>query len=410
MHNEVFVKSPGSVMSRLPEGKVRYVLAREGLYVERATSMFTTSTLLTGELPELDRHAQRCVLHTSALPAEMIALMVGFFQYASDLHGGEGALILLYHPGEDRFEWYCPHQTVKMYTWRGRWYADDSISYENPLELSPGWVQFGDAHSHLHAAIPSHIDRADERHGDGLHLIVGYINSRHPTYNAEFVVDGRRYHMPPELIFESIPEPPYPSPPGDWIARIHIVKNRPYGSGHSNYSGSSGYGGSYGGNTSSYGSGSHSYESRPTTGGSPCSPGYGSLGSYYSSAQAHPPARDAGRESAPESGTGANRSLDSGAATGATSSGGNLDPAPLEAKPPDGALPDSSRTSAPTGSAAQPGAHDASHFVPAAAAAPEGATGLAGAAGDATSKAPLGKSRDNSKTARIAKPDAQGAR
>jgi hypothetical protein len=228
MPPEVIIKLPGQALPVLQSGERRYVVARDGLYREQATNLFTATTLVEGPVSELDAHSETCVLHCRAIPARLIREMAGFFQYACALHGGEAALVLLYHPENDDFEWYCPEQTVKLYNWRGRSYADDLIEFEYPLEAPPGWVQFGDAHSHIGSPHPSHVDRTDEKYRDGLHIIAGNIASRRPTYFAEFRVNGQRFNMLPESLFEELPEPPYPEPPQAWQARIHTIQPRTY--------------------------------------------------------------------------------------------------------------------------------------------------------------------------------------
>jgi hypothetical protein len=242
----IVMKVPGQALPTLQTGEFRYVVAREGIYRERATSLFTASTRVESPLPELEPHTERCVLHCRAIPSRVVAEMVGFFKYAYDLHEGEGALVLLYHPGRDEFAWHCPEQTVQLYRWRGRAYADDSIEFEYPLEVPPGWVQFGDAHSHVGSPHPSHIDRADEKYRDGLHVIAGNIASRRPSYYAEFRIDDQRFSMVPELLFEEIPEAPFPEPSQAWRARIRCLQPRTYSSEYS-----SGYSRGYSGGYSS---------------------------------------------------------------------------------------------------------------------------------------------------------------
>lgn len=240
MQPNVVVKLPGRDLPALEPGQMRYILAREGVYRERASELFSSCTLMSGKLEELDRHQQICSLHCRKIPTAMIRQMVGFFREAYSLHGGEAALVLLYNSDTDEFQWHCPEQTVKLFTIRGRWIADDSIQFENPLDLPDGFIQFGDAHSHEGPATPSYVDHNDEEHRDGLHLIVGYVGHRRPTYHADFVIDGQRFEFEPEQLLEDFPEPPYPAPPREWLKQIRVHKRSSYSSGYSSWgSGSS---------------------------------------------------------------------------------------------------------------------------------------------------------------------------
>jgi len=220
---EYCVKVPGKNLAPLRPGQIRYVLAREGTYLERCTTVFSSCALVGGPLPLLESHAPSCVLHCGKIPTAMIAQMLGFFQEAHWLYGGEAALILLYSPQRRAFRWLCPSQKVEVYEYRGYLSASDSVEFENPVELPAGFQRFGDAHSHIGHAAPSYVDHRDEAHQDGLHMVIGHV-SKTPTYHIDFVVDGSRFRVPPEIILASQPAPPYPRPPKSWLNSVRLVK------------------------------------------------------------------------------------------------------------------------------------------------------------------------------------------
>ena len=168
----------------------------------------------------------------------MLRQMLGFFRAAYEKHGGEAALVLLFYPEALRYRWWCPPQTVKM-TWLwNRYEASDWVQFDAPLELPEGYIHLGDAHSHHGSATPSFVDRDDERYQDGLHLIVGNITSDTPTWHIDFCIDGQRFTLQPPLLIESLPTPPYLSPPATWMARITLKHSpRYYESNGSRYDG-----------------------------------------------------------------------------------------------------------------------------------------------------------------------------
>jgi len=252
----ILMKTPGAELPPLEPGEFRYVLARDGVNLERATPMYTSSVRVDGPIPFLEEHPQSCQLHCGQIPAEMLSQMVGFFQAAHDLHGGEAALVLLYYPETGQFAWHCPEQKIQMYSWWGKLYAEDSVEYDNPLDLPEGAVHFGDAHSHTGPPTPSIVDHNDEAHLDGLHVIVGYVASKRPSWHVDFAIDGNRFSVPTGVIFEAIPEAPFPDPPEEWMKQIKVIYPKSYSKPSSSSSSKNWQGSSY--QTSYYSSSSYS--------------------------------------------------------------------------------------------------------------------------------------------------------
>ena len=223
MSFDITIKTPGTNLPDLKPGEFRYVLGRDGLCLERCTPMYTSTVKIDRPIPFLEEHPQQCQLHCGPIPSDLLQQMVGFFQTAYRMHGGEAALILLYYPATGRFAWHCPKQKIEMYSLWGRFHAEDSVEYDNPLDLPEDAVQFGDAHSHTGPPNPSLMDQNDEAHLDGLHIIVGYIKSPRPSWHIDFCIDGNRFAVPPEIILEAIPESPFPDPPEEWMEQIELV-------------------------------------------------------------------------------------------------------------------------------------------------------------------------------------------
>jgi hypothetical protein len=204
----------------LETDQTRLVIAAGGIYREWNTAMFSSSTRV--ELADLGLadHWQFCHLDCGKLSRVMHRAMLSFFRYANELHGGEAALVLLYHPERQRFRWHCPLQTVEMYWSLSKWVAGDCIAFSHPTTLPEGYVHFGDAHLHVgSSAVPSLTDVRDDQ--DGMHIIVANVQSE-PRYHVDFVVDGKRFGVSPELVFEAPDCLPGPHPPRRWIDRVQV--------------------------------------------------------------------------------------------------------------------------------------------------------------------------------------------
>ena len=234
MSIEVLVKTAHEPLPELPAG-MRYIVARDGTYLERRSGLFHSSVKVDPLIPMLDPHDEFCQLACPPLPRAMLRQMLGFFRAAYEKHGGEAALILLYHPEARRYRWWCPPQTVKMIWLWNRYEASDWVQFDAPLELPAGYVHLGDAHSHHGSATPSFVDRDDERYQDGLHLIVGNITGNSPTWHIDFCIDGQRFTVQPPLLIESLPPPPYLPAQARWLEQIKLQHGPRFYSSSSRY-------------------------------------------------------------------------------------------------------------------------------------------------------------------------------
>ena len=155
MKTDIWLKTEDRELPAPTEGEARYVISANGAYLERSAPGFATSTRVVGDVPGLAEHFQYCRLTCGKLNRTMHAAMLAFFRHAHHMHGGEAALVLLYHTARRTFRWFCPEQTVEVYENRGTWWAYDYIQFQYPFQLPEGYVIFGDAHLH-----PGQIGRA----------------------------------------------------------------------------------------------------------------------------------------------------------------------------------------------------------------------------------------------------------
>jgi hypothetical protein len=218
----VYLKTNGAELPELGEDESRYVVAENGTFLERRTSMYTACTRVDRYDLDLCYQEPYCVLHCGRLSRAMHRAMLAFFLHAHRLHDGEAALVLLYHPERRQFRWHCPTQTVEMRQSANRWVTLDTIEFDNPLELPAGFLHFGDAHLHPGPPNPSLLDMQDDQ--DGLHIIVGNIDRPRPQYNVDFVMDGARFRVRPETIFEDPDCTAFERAPFKWMQKIQIRK------------------------------------------------------------------------------------------------------------------------------------------------------------------------------------------
>ena len=220
MKTDLLLRTEDAELPELPEDATRYVVAANGTFCERRTSMFATSTRIVGPPPRLGEHYQYCRLTCGKINRTLHAAMLAFFLHANRLHGGEAALVLLYDLPRRMFRWYCPRQTVEIITNGSQCWTTDQIEFHEPVAPPEGCVTFGDAHLHPGPPHPSDIDARDDQ--DGLHIIVGNIE-REMKYHIDFVMDGVRFGVRESQIFDDPACRPCARPPRGWLEQVFIT-------------------------------------------------------------------------------------------------------------------------------------------------------------------------------------------
>ena len=92
----------------------------------------------------------------------------------------------------------------------------------DPSSLPAGSRLVGTIHSHgAFSAFASATDEDDEADLDGLHVVVGDLLRRRPSFSAALVVDGHRFTARLSQVLER-PGAIVP-PPDEWLARVKVA-------------------------------------------------------------------------------------------------------------------------------------------------------------------------------------------
>jgi hypothetical protein len=213
----------------LCDDPVYYVLAGNGLFIGRNTTVgparFRSIVPAAAPPRELAEQEARLVLDYPRLPAPLLARVVGYFWRVARRSGAEAIVLLALNEAGDGIDVIVPKQTATVTrTSRGEVVPVD-VRYE--LSPAPGTLPpriIGDIHSHgFEAAYASSIDRLDEEHAPGLHVVMGRLHRDPPEIHAEFVVDGTRFDVRPERVLDL---EGYggrdPAPPPEWFDRVLV--------------------------------------------------------------------------------------------------------------------------------------------------------------------------------------------
>lgn len=176
---------------RDPPEPIYYLVTRDGLFQVKQNACFRSCTRVEG-INGLQGEEEGARLKRP-LPASLLGEAVAFFLEVFRRYRAE-AIVLIYHDREkDRYELKIPRQKV----------AGGHCAYE--IGPTPeGLVRIGTIHSHASAeAFHSELDDLDEQHDDGLHITVGNLDGA-ITLSCSLVVDGRRFPLKPEEVFEDL--------------------------------------------------------------------------------------------------------------------------------------------------------------------------------------------------------------
>ncbi len=191
-----------------------FVVARDGLYL-RKRSLLGLSQVQVDEVAHLPPAREYLEYALPKVPASLMAQVVGFFRAIWSRQKSE-ALALLTWDG-DAFGLIVPEQRAGAASVRHRLETSDVPS---------GTHLVGSIHSHgALSAGASLTDEADEADFDGIHVVVGDIDQRRPSYSAAIVVDGRRFGCRTSLVLERPRR--FTEPPAEWLERVKPIVTAP---------------------------------------------------------------------------------------------------------------------------------------------------------------------------------------
>ena len=184
-----------------------FLVARDGLYL-RKRSLLGLSQTRVDEVAHLPAAREYLEYALPKVPASLMGQVVGFFRGVWRERRSE-ALALLTWDGQS-FGLVVPAQQAGAASVRHRLESAD---------VPRGARLVGSIHSHgALSAGASLIDEADEADFDGIHVVVGDVDQRRPSYSAAIVVDGRRFGCRTALVIERPRR--FTDPPAEWLERV----------------------------------------------------------------------------------------------------------------------------------------------------------------------------------------------
>lgn len=177
---------------RDPQDPIYYLVTKEGLFQVKQNPFFRSSTKVEG-VSWLQGEEEGVRLKLPPLPASLLGEALAFFLEVFRQYKAEAIALIYYNQEKGCYELKIPRQKV----------AGGHCEYE--IGPTPeGLLRIGTIHSHASAeAFHSELDELDEQHDDGLHMTIGNLDGE-ITLSCSLVVDGRRFPLKPEEIFEDL--------------------------------------------------------------------------------------------------------------------------------------------------------------------------------------------------------------
>ncbi len=203
--------------------KLFYLLTANGLFRCRNHPFFRSSVPVNDWPAELATHRPFLKLSYPKIPQRLFERVIGFFARIGDDHGAEAAVLLAWHKTALRLEVIVPEQcTLVGTTWSGRPFPVE-VRYEIP-HLPPDLMLIGDIHSHVDmSAYASAMDKDDELHRPGLHIVVGRLSLEPPDLHIEVTVDGTRFQVhDPKMVLAGYHHRRPHEVPQEWIDKVKV--------------------------------------------------------------------------------------------------------------------------------------------------------------------------------------------
>jgi proteasome lid subunit RPN8/RPN11 len=184
------------------EAQTFYLLSADGLFLCRNSQFFRSCTPARNGPSELANQETFLEVQYPKIPQALLELSVGFFAQLSEKYDCEAAVLLAWDYRRKQVQLLVPKQRCTVYQTYYNTYPI-GVYYELPTKLPEGIIIFGDIHSHVDgAAYASVIDKHDEQHRPGLHIVVGRIREEPPEFHIEATVDGKRFKVDEEQVLE----------------------------------------------------------------------------------------------------------------------------------------------------------------------------------------------------------------
>jgi hypothetical protein len=217
-----------------PKDSEFFWLTRDGLFFCRNHPFFASDVPASRPPAWLARHNAACQVSFPKVPPTVLEFAVAFLGLVFEVSGSEAIVLLLWHTKKRRYKLFVPKQEATVWHSSGGYRAALDVTYEVPTVLPRHCLLVGDIHSHGdYGAYSSGVDKHDERHRDGMHIVVGRIDEEPPEYHVEMSADGHRFPLRFGEVLAGYQQR-RTVVPKCWLQQVRVIVKRPAWTSYSN--------------------------------------------------------------------------------------------------------------------------------------------------------------------------------
>lgn len=212
-----------------PEDPEFYLMTGNGLFFGRNHRFFSSDVPSPRAPRNLAKHEAACQVRYPKLGVAALEYIVGFFDRIFKLHGSESIILLFWNQSRQRYKLWVPEQEATVWeSYSGVRSALD-VTYELPIPMPRDHLLVADIHCHCDfSAYSSFTDKQDEQYRDGVHAVVGHIEREAPDFHVEISIDGSRFRMQFDQLFQGYNRRRL-NVPEEWIKKVKVKVNRSSG-------------------------------------------------------------------------------------------------------------------------------------------------------------------------------------
>ena len=204
-----------------------YLVAQNGTFLCRNHTFFQSDVPAKRQPRGLAEHESSCLVRFPPVPATVLEYIVAFFGRAFERHQSEAVVLLYWDLQRKRYRIVVPKQTATVWESSSGIRSPMDVAYEVPLGLPRHYLLVGDIHSHGDMeAYASWTDKLDEVYRDGVHAVAGRIEHEPPQWHVAVAVDGHRFTLEFEHLFQGYRERRR-IVPECWMAQLEVETKRP---------------------------------------------------------------------------------------------------------------------------------------------------------------------------------------